>query len=451
MSDLVRPFEIDAVDGLGSVELTINNWVDVPNFWNEHRSISEIDADDIPGPGQLENWLSFKLGDCFSDQFVYTINGEGDIGEDLNYPSSFIQPLGYGLVDCPGGFGVSAIEDNLTEGEEAFSIAIWSDRYFSKMLYSKGFSIVDHSLSKPVADEPTPIINNIINNNIVNNNVDNNTNTTITNSGEGDIQIGNIGTVENSTNITNTLSVQTITIDLSLAITGESKKEETVNGTSKDDIIADGAGKDRLVGNNGADQFYFSGNDMFKKKLADQVVDFDSSEGDSIVIDESAISNPIITSKVIDDLSDVSTSDIPVAENPNRLKALSAEGHEFVYNESNGEFLFDNNGTDKGFAGKGDDPLIANIGKKTVLTDNILDDIVEDLKSEPTFAIAESKKELKNLSKDGHDLLYFEPKGDLYIDGNGDLKGFGNKSEGGMITDLPNNTTLTESDVLIGI
>ena len=33
-------------------------------------------------------------------------------------------------------------------------------------------------------------------------------------------------------------------------------------------------------------------------------------------------------------------------------------------------------------------------------------------------------------------LLYFESKGDLIFDGNGDSKGFGNKSEGGMIADL---------------
>ena len=57
----------------------------------------------------------------------------------------------------------------------------------------------------------------------------------------------------------------------------------------------------------------------------------------------------------------------------------------------------------------------------------------------------------KQLSKDGYDLLYFEPKGDLYVDGNGDSKGFGKKSEGGMIADLPNDTILTESDVLIGV
>ena len=42
--------------------------------------------------------------------------------------------------------------------------------------------------------------------------------------------------------------------------------------------------------------------------------------------------------------------------------------------------------------------------------------------------------------------LYFEPKGDLYVDGNGGSKGFGKKSEGGMIADLPNDTILTGSD-----
>ena len=39
----------------------------------------------------------------------------------------------------------------------------------------------------------------------------------------------------------------------------------------------------------------------------------------------------------------------------------------------------------------------------------------------------------------------------LYVDGNGDSKGFGKKSVGGMIADLPNDTILTESDVLIGV
>ena len=44
--------------------------------------------------------------------------------------------------------------------------------------------------------------------------------------------------------------------------------------------------------------------------------------------------------------------------------------------------------------------------------------------------------------------MYFEPKGDLFVDGNDDKKGFGGSQAGGLIADLPNQTTLTEEDVL---
>ena len=144
----------------------------------------------------------------------------------------------------------------------------------------------------------------------------------------------------------------------------DSKKSEKVNGTDGDDLIADGRGKDKLIGGDGADQFYFAGEEPFKKKAVDKVIDFDASEGDIIVI---------------------------------------------------------------------------------------ADEVIGDLTEDPTLAVADTKKDLKQLSKDGYDLLYFEPKGDLYVDGNGDSKGFGKKSEGGMIADLPNDTILTESDVLIGV
>ena len=40
---------------------------------------------------------------------------------------------------------------------------------------------------------------------------------------------------------------------------------------------------------------------------------------------------------------------------------------------------------------------------------------------------------------------------DQYRQGNGDSKGFGKKSEGGVIADLPNGTILMEDDVLIGV
>ena len=163
------------------------------------------------------------------------------------------------------------------------------------------------------------------------------------------------------------------------------------------------------------------------------------------------IFNPAVNDQIIENLADTSAAEVPVAENNSQLKQLSDDGHQFIYNEPKGELLVDSNGKENGFAGKDADPLLANLGKNTELTDALIDDVINELEADPSLAIAESKKELKSLAKEDYDLIYFEPKGDLYVDGNGDSKGFGNKSEGGMIADLPNDTVLTESDVLIGV
>ena len=42
--------------------------------------------------------------------------------------------------------------------------------------------------------------------------------------------------------------------------------------------------------------------------------------------------------------------------------------------------------------------------------------------------------------KNGYDILYFQPKRDLYEDGNGDSKGCGKRSECRIISDLQNDT-----------
>ena len=332
--------------------------------------------------------------------------------------------------------------DLTTEGNEVIKINYYYDEARTNKIVSGYLTIVDTSTTPPAST----IINN---NTTINNNITNNTNTNITNNGNGNINTGNIGTVENTTNVQNTFSIQTISINLANAITGDSRRKETVKGTTGDDLIADGAGKDKLIGNDGADNFYFSGEEPYKKKLADRVLDFDASEGDAILIDEDVVSNPAITNKVVDNLADTTATEIPVAENNKQLKQLSDDGHQFIYNERKGELLLDDNGKDKGFADKDTDPLIANLGKKTELTDTLIDEVLDDLEADPSLAIAESKKELKSLAKDDYDLIYFEPKGDLYVDGNGSNKGFGNKADGGLIADLPNNSSLSEDNLLI--
>ena len=52
---------------------------------------------------------------------------------------------------------------------------------------------------------------------------------------------------------------------------------------------------------------------------------------------------------------------------------------------------------------------------------------------EGTFAIASSKKKLKKLMKSDADVVYDEKKGKLYLNDNGDLKGWGGKKVGGLL------------------
>ena len=184
------------------------------------------------------------------------------------------------------------------------------------------------------------------------------------------------------------------------------------------------------------------------------MVDFESSEGDQIIIADQVFFNPIITNSVLTDLR--GNPDVAVANSKKDLNNMSREDHDFVYYRPKGELFIDTNDTEKGFADKesNTDPLIANLDKKENLTTESLDSLVESLEdersSDPEIVVAGNKKELKKASKEGFDLLYYEAKGDLYVDGNGDSKGFGNKNQGGIIADLPNNTSLSEDNILVG-
>ena len=50
-----------------------------------------------------------------------------------------------------------------------------------------------------------------------------------------------------------------------------------------------------------------------------------------------------------------------------------------------------------------------------------------------SFAIASNKKELKALMKSDADVVYDEKKGKLYLNANGEEKGWGKKKVGGLI------------------
>ena len=60
-----------------------------------------------------------------------------------------------------------------------------------------------------------------------------------------------------------------------------------------------------------------------------------------------------------------------------------------------------------------------------------------------TFAIASSKKELKQLMKSDADLVYDERKGKLYFNDNGTKKGWGKKENGGLVAKFKGKPELT--------
>ena len=60
-----------------------------------------------------------------------------------------------------------------------------------------------------------------------------------------------------------------------------------------------------------------------------------------------------------------------------------------------------------------------------------------------TFAIATSKKELKQLMKSDADVVYDEKKGKLYLNENGEEKGWGAKKVGGLLAKLKGKPELS--------
>ena len=73
---------------------------------------------------------------------------------------------------------------------------------------------------------------------------------------------------------------------------------------------------------------------------------------------------------------------------------------------------------------------------------------LEDV-SDISFASTKRKKELKQLSKDDYDFVYFEKKGRLYFDGNGSDKQWGNSDEGGLVAILKEKPELTAEDITL--
>ena len=70
-----------------------------------------------------------------------------------------------------------------------------------------------------------------------------------------------------------------------------------------------------------------------------------------------------------------------------------------------------------------------------------------ELGEDATFSVASTKKELKELQKSCADIVYDEGKGNLYLNGNGEGKGWGGKAIGGLIVKVKGKPQLSADEV----
>ena len=123
------------------------------------------------------------------------------------------------------------------------------------------------------------------------------------------------------------------------------KKKDKITGTSNGEVLAGMKGKDVLKGGKGADGFLFDQSGGFGSKHLDQIKDFDSDEGDSILVDKDVFG---LGKKI----------KLKSYSSKNKVKKAAKSNNDFVYNEKKGLLYFNENGIQKGW---GDGGLFAKL------------------------------------------------------------------------------------------
>ena len=156
--------------------------------------------------------------------------------------------------------------------------------------------------------------------------------------------IDNISTQESIKSFTLSEPVFLGSQDIDAVIIGTSQKDK-LTGTAQGEILSGMEGKDKLKGYEGADGFLFHQSGGLGREHADRIKDFDSTEGDSIVLDNDLFGlDTEIELKLCQSKKDV-------------RKALKSEAN-FVYDERKGFLYFNQDGEEKG---SGDGGLFAKL------------------------------------------------------------------------------------------
>jgi Ca2+-binding RTX toxin-like protein len=165
-----------------------------------------------------------------------------------------------------------------------------------------------------------------------------------------------VDTVQSSVSWILGSNLEILNLSGSSAINGTGNNlNNTLTGNSANNILDGGnGGTDRLTGLAGADVFRFlSRPSSFSSTSADHITDFSSAQGDKIHITKSAFE---ITA---------STPTFSVVSNVTALNTALTGSALFVYNTSNGELHWNQNGTTRG-AGSGG--ILAILDNKASIT-----------------------------------------------------------------------------------
>lgn len=109
------------------------------------------------------------------------------------------------------------------------------------------------------------------------------------------------------------------------------------------------------------------------------------------------------------------------------------------------DFIFE---TREAFSKKNADQVLGFKGSESdrILIDPIISSSLT-ANSGLSFASTKSKKGLKQLALKDYDLIYFEKKGQLFLNGNGTGKGYGDSDEGGLLAILKGKPSLKATDI----
>ena len=118
------------------------------------------------------------------------------------------------------------------------------------------------------------------------------------------------------------------------------QRDDDITGTSEGEIIAGLNGQDVLKGKSGSDGFLFNDPGGYGKKMSDIIKDFDSGEGDILLIDKDVFN---FGKKITFD----------VVSGRKKLKKASKKNLDFVYESQSGFLYFNEDAKEKGWGDGG--------------------------------------------------------------------------------------------------